>query len=461
MNIVSQTHPDEKTFNDSVRNFMKKFKFGQALFHANAYKVKGIPVTDVFRYLFQLVFTHRSMYMNLLKMKERAEFMKDVAYRFLNSLFINWQRFITEISFAVINEHITPLTAEGRRNVFIVDDTFYGRERSKRVEMLTTVHDHTDGRYKKGFRLLTLGWSDGSTFIPVNFALLTSENEKKHICEMKNGLRKNTNGYKRRLQAKTKAPEVLLQLLDEAVAKGFPAEHILFDSWFSAPSALIAISKRSLHVVARVKNTSKVHYQYKGDSVTLSSIYKANKKRRGRSRYLLSVTAAIHNTEGETMDVRIVFVRDRNNRKKWIAILSTDLELSEEEIIRTYGKRWDIEVFFKMCKSYLRLSKEFQGLSYDLMVAHTAIVFSRYILLAVENRNATDQRTLGEMFFFFVDEAQDIQFFDVLQMLLKLLAKALEDFLHLTKAEINAFLDRFIATLPKYILDRLRVPEIA
>ena len=161
------------------------------------------------------------------------------------------------------------------------------------------------------------------------------------------------------------------------------------------------------------------------------------------------------------MDVRIVFVRDRNNRKKWIAILSTDLELSEEEIIRTYGKRWDIEVFFKMCKSYLRLSKEFQGLSYDLMVAHTAIVFSRYILLAVENRNATDQRTLGEMFFFFVDEAQDIQFFDVLQMLLKLLAKALEDFLHLTKAEINAFLDRFIATLPKYILDRLRVPEIA
>ena len=59
MNIVSQTHPDEKTFNDSVRNFMKKFKFGQALFHANAYKVKGIPVTDVFRYLFQLVLAVR------------------------------------------------------------------------------------------------------------------------------------------------------------------------------------------------------------------------------------------------------------------------------------------------------------------------------------------------------------------------------------------------------------------
>ena len=35
--------------------------------------------------------------------------------------------------------------------------------------------------------------------------------------------------------------------------------------------------------------------------------------------------------------------------------------ISDEEILRIYGKRWDIEVFFKMCKSYLALSKEFQG----------------------------------------------------------------------------------------------------
>ncbi len=32
--------------------------------------------------------------------------------------------------------------------------------------------------------------------------------------------------------------------------------------------------------------------------------------------------------------------------------------LSEEEIIRVYGKRWDIEVFFKICKSCLKLVKE-------------------------------------------------------------------------------------------------------
>ena len=66
------------------------------------------------------------------------------------------------------------------------------------------------------------------------------------------------------------------------------------------------------------------------------------------------------------------------------------MELSEEVIVRLYGKRWSIEVFFKMCKSYLRLGKECRSVSYDAMVAHVAIVFSRYMLLAVEQRENRD-----------------------------------------------------------------------
>ncbi len=55
---------------------------------------------------------------------------------------------------------------------------------------------------------------------------------------------------------------------------------------------------------------------------------------------------------------------------------------SEEEIIRIYGMRWDVGAFFKACKSLLRLGKEFRGRSYDMMVTHTTIVFTRYIMLS-------------------------------------------------------------------------------
>lgn len=70
-----------------------------------------------------------------------------------------------------------------------------------------------------------------------------------------------------------------------------------------------------------------------------------------------------------------MYVRNKSNRKNWLVVVSTDTQSSEEEIIRIYGKRWDIEVFFKDCKSYLNPVKEYRGISYDAMNTHVAIVF--------------------------------------------------------------------------------------
>ena len=56
--------------------------------------------------------------------------------------------------------------------------------------------------------------------------------------------------------------------------------------------------------------------------------------------------------------VRFVYVRNRAKKNDYLVLVTTDMKLSEEEIVRLYGKRWGIEMFFKMCKSYLRLSKE-------------------------------------------------------------------------------------------------------
>jgi len=55
-----------------------------------------------------------------------------------------------------------------------------------------------------------------------------------------------------------------------------------------------------------------------------------------------------------------------------------------------YGKRWDIEVFFKMAKSFLKLAREFQVRSYDALVTHTSMVFIRYIMLSVVSRRNQD-----------------------------------------------------------------------
>ena len=45
--------------------------------------------------------------------------------------------------------------------------------------------------------MLTLGWSDGSTFLPVNSVPLSSENKKNQINEASE-MDKRSVGYKRR-----------------------------------------------------------------------------------------------------------------------------------------------------------------------------------------------------------------------------------------------------------------------
>lgn len=462
MNSIPENYIEEKQFDDRINLFFRKFKIYQALQHANAYKKRGVPVIQILLYLFQLVFTNRSMYMNLIKNKDsnrdkNVDFKKDTVYRFLNSIYINWQTFVMTLASTVINSHVKDLTSDDRINVIVVDDTFYGRLRSKCVEMLSFVRDHTDNKCKKGFRLLTLAWSDGNTLIPFNFCLLTSGKVEKHLCKMRDDIHKNTNGYKRRMQAMQKAPDLMIAMLRQAVEQHIPAKHVLFDSWFSYPAILMDIAKLKLHSIGRLKDTPNIKYSFNGKKMTLKEIYNSQKKRRGRSKYLLSVVVSIHNKEEETMDARIVFVRDRNNRKKWIAIISTDLALSEEQIIQTYGKRWDIEVFYKMCKTYLNLGREFQGLSYDMMTAHTAVVLSRYIMLAIENRNNMDNRTIGELFYLCYDELQDIKFDEVIQLILEILSECLMEYFMIDDKRVNGFLRIFISRLPEYL--KLRLPK--
>lgn len=68
----------------------------------------------------------------------------------------------------------------------------------------------------------------------------------------------------------------------------------------------------------------------------------------------------------------------------------------------------------------MKLGTEFQSRSYDAMVSHTTIVFTRYILLEWIRRNQNDQKTYGELFFMFCDDIQDMNLTNALQGLMSL-----------------------------------------
>lgn len=93
---------------------------------------------------------------------------------------------------------------------------------------------------------------------------------------------------------------------------------------------------------------------------SLKELYLASPRLEGKNSDILR---SIRTELVPGIPVLVVFIRHRTKKNEWLAILSTDLSLTVEEVIRIYSMRWDIEVFFKCAKSLLRLQKEFQGLN--------------------------------------------------------------------------------------------------
>jgi hypothetical protein len=439
---------------EKIERFFKDEKIGALLKAAGAYKSKGFSVVSVLKYLFCLCFEHRTMYMDILT-RGMAEFAKDTAYRLLNAPQINWMRFTTMLCARIVKDGINDSTDEKRANVLIVDDTLRERNRSKKVELLAKVYDHAKGVYKKGFRLLTLGWSDGNTFLPVNSCLMSTENKKNRVIEAK-AHDKRSLAYKKRTMAQNKMSDVVMDLLRAAKAAKIPASYVLFDTWFAYPASFMAIKDMGYDVIAMVKKAATIKYLHNGKMQSVLDIYRQNKKRRGRSKYLMSVIVSIVK-DGKAIPAKIVYVRNRNKRSEYLCLVSTDTSISEEEIIRIYGKRWNIEVFFKVCKSYLRLNGEIKSLSYDAVTAHAAIVFTRYMMIALEARQSTDYRTYGGIFLFLCDEVADITVVEAMNLLLQMLTDALSEKTFLTDAEIKWMLRKFIEAIPVALSSRLRM----
>ena len=376
-------------------------------------KACGHSAYSVFKFLFLLVFQGKNLFRFIESNRGKEAVSKNTYYRFLNTSTYNWKKFLLLLSAKVISA-FGLLTRPERVNVLILDDSIVTRNRSKVVELLAKIYDHATHRYQKGFTMLTLGWSDGYSFVPTGFTMLSSANDENRYQNINKDIDKRTNGYKRRSEALLKKPEAAIKLIREALSYGIAADYVLMDTWFTNEPMIKAILAEGLDVIGMVrKGNSK--YRYKGKLYDLKALRSLVRKECGGG-----IFGSIAVTMKDGIPVKIVFVRNRTNKSEWLAVLSTDLTVSDEEIIRIYGNRWSIEVFFKSVKSFMKLGSEFQGRSYDMIISHTTIVYCRYIILEWLRREENDTKTFGELFFRYCEDIQDMDYVTALQSLMAL-----------------------------------------
>jgi hypothetical protein len=139
----------------------------------------------------------------------------------------------------------------------------------------------------------------------------------------------------------------------------------------------------------------------------------------------------------------VVFVSKKGHRQDYLVLATTNLAMRPEEIIQLYGRRWQIETYFKAAKQYLALNRS-QIQSYDGQCGYIAVTMITYDLLAWQERLNTDDRTIGGLFYIMNQALPDIRFMDALVYLFHELGRAE---LSLTD-HIDDIINRFIAQLP-------------
>ena len=90
----------------------------------------------------------------------------------------------------------------------------------------------------------------------------------------------------------------------------------------------------------------------------------------------------------------MVFIKTAENL---IPIVSTDLELNDEEIIEIYKRRWDIEQGYKELREHFGFGQE-ENRIYEALIARMTLSFFAYNIVSYINRISHEPKTIGGLF---------------------------------------------------------------
>ena len=444
MQILPCNNPkNEKKFIISLSKTLRTVINVSTLKSCGIWKTKGVSTFRLLEDLLIQPFKKKSLYREVV-LEKKSEIQYRTYSRFLACEGYNWEKLLFLCASRVIIK-LKQLTSTDRQ-VLVVDDSLSERPRSKEVEHLATVFDHNDNEYKKGFRLLNIGFTDGYTFIPVFFSLLGSIKNSKNVEREKWDMR--TMEGKRRARSLSKGTEVMLEGLKQAVSLG--VRYVAYDSWFGKPGIIERTAQIGYDVVCMVK--SNTQFIYNENPFTIERLYsQLDKSSESCSLSLYKdlskvsvIGSIVVSLPKSDRKVRLVYCRMKKQKKGvYTVLLSTDLELSSAEILHLYAKRWSIETFFEACKQLLFWDKDTRTTNYDVMTACKTICFLRYILLSVQQRYENDWKTFSDWFYAVANEIEDLSVLHAVWEMLLLVKERAQVSQDVIEEYFNIFISKF------------------
>lgn len=331
---------------------------------------------------------------------------KDVLYDFLKNENVCW-RSIMLLFFKQIYKVISKKSEESTDTAcFVVDDSKEDKT-GKKIEFIGKVHDHCSHSYSLAFKVLTLGYTDGKTFLPLNFSLHSEAGKNgkrglkdKDLAKQYTKERASKSaGFERASEVFQDKITMALKMIKQSLKSWLKVNYVLADSWFICEKFIKEVKEinSKLNVIGLMKMNRTIEIEgkkYKTEKIPVLMRKRIKESRKFKCTY---ISLKMNYKE---IEIRGYWIK-MNGQESWNLLISTDIKLGFVKAMEIYKQRWSIEVFFKDCKQNLGLNS-CQSKDFDAHIAHNSIVFMNYMILALKKR-FEDYETFGILFRNFKD----------------------------------------------------------
>lgn len=240
-------------------------------------------------------------------------------------------------------------TAISSKGVICFDDTLLEKTGSF-MELVSNHFDHCSFTMKTGLSLISINYCDETK----NYNLF------KEVYLRKIYLKEKEELYKFRTKIEIACD--MLQILFETMPSIFEVKpHFTFDSWFLAHTITSLLNDHGLKYVSRAKSNRIIEglcmnlKQYATKILKDTDFKKLSIEGSEKETTLYTYTTIL--PISNLGDVKVVFVKSKKNHEVSCFLVSNDLRLSSDEIIKIYKARWGIETDYKFHKQNLGLSE--------------------------------------------------------------------------------------------------------
>ena len=362
---------------------------------SNFSKKEGVQVhLVVLHFVYMLVMNRKlSSFMK----QSNDSFKKDVYYRLLANSSYNWRKLLS-LSALKILSLLHRIQDSKAIRVFIIDDSTEGKVGKNIEGSCDHLYSNKEKRKIRGINIVSLNYSDGFSNFMLDFAIAVNQYARVKIEDFTNKVGHRSNAHKRRVETTKGKLQLAIDMVKRAVNSGIYADYLLIDSWYSKPVFIQEMNTLGLRVISRMANNNSI-WNFIGEKKTLEALYskyKAIKKEKPgqygkkiRFKYFSIVTE--HKKAGK---LKIVFIK---TNEKLIPLVSTDLNISDEEIIEIYKRRWDIEQGYKELRQYFGFGEE-ENRIYEALIARITLSFFTYNIVSYINRISNEPQTIGGLF---------------------------------------------------------------